>query len=766
MPNRLMIGTAALVLASAYLAGAQETPQPETTSGGTVDIGGRFTTTEGDEARYERYRDLRDGVPANFFYEKVTPTWTFDFKATDIGYRDQHYELNFENKRVKLNAFFDQTPLNYAYYSRTPYDCTQGNCSLDVGLRTQVQDGNAVGVPQNVGDLVTGSIYNSIANPFDLQSRRDTIGAELRISATNNFDFIFGVNSYKRTGNMPWGASFSFPIGVEVPLEIDNRETELSAAVEWASHQGMFHFGYQHAKFNQNIPTFQWDNPMRATDYCNYAAAPVPGACYDPRGYINANGAAYGRLASPPSNSLDTVNWMGMVKLPGRTTANGSFSVGMNHQDATLIPWTTNTSINTPAVWAAFPELAALPRDTAQMRVNYATGTMNMRSRAIKNVTLTARYRFNSRNDFTREFEATEYVRLDAVPEETGGPSEPFNLNRNSFDVNAAFTAIPYSTLRVGYGFYQLEHGVRTTQGWQDNTVRISYDIVGTSWLTLRAQYENTKRDTINLSEEAIEETGSQPALRFYDDAARNRNQGTIMLSLTPVSTVGIDFTLSSGKDDYPGADSAQEFGLLDDKNTSWALSANYAPSGTVNVGAEYGRETYKTIQESRNASPAPNPTWYDPLRNWTLTNDETVNYVNVYVDLIRALTNTDIRFNYDYTDSDQSFMHSGPRITSLTAEGQFIPLPNVLNKWQQATIDVRYYVSKKLGFGLFYMYEKLDVEDYSAIDSAGPQTLPVPELGAQTDTARIDWLGGLTTGYAPRSYKGQTGIVRVFYEF
>ena len=92
MRNRLMIGTAALLLASATFAGAQDKPQPSSTatpSSGTIDIGGRFTSTDGDEARYERYRDLRDGANVNLLYGKETENWTFDIKAKNIGYRDQ-----------------------------------------------------------------------------------------------------------------------------------------------------------------------------------------------------------------------------------------------------------------------------------------------------------------------------------------------------------------------------------------------------------------------------------------------------------------------------------------------------------------------------------------------------------------------------------------------------------------------------------------------------------------------------------------------------
>jgi hypothetical protein len=400
------------------------------------------------------------------------------------------------------------------------------------------------------------------------------------------------------------------------------------------------------------------------------------------------------------------------------------------------------------------------------MRVNYTTGTANVTSRAIRNLTLTARYRFNSRNDFTRPFHAVEYVRFDAVPEETGGVSEPFNINRNTLDLSAAFTGLPYGTLRAGYVYDQYEHGIRTTQGWKDDTAKVSYDLVGTQWLTLRAQYEHTKRRTINFSEEILAEMAMQPAARFYDEANRDRDRITAMIDVTPASSVGLNFTLFHGKDDYEGADAELEFGLLDNENTGWTAGVNYAPSTRVNVGADYGRETYTALQESRNANPAPDPTWTDPNRNWSLDHEEKVNTFTAYLNLVKAFANTDIRASYDLMDSDQSYVHGGPRIASLSAANQFVPFPNVTDKWQRATIDVAYSFSKRLGIGASYWYEKFDVEDFATINTAGPQNLPRPELGAQTDTARIDWLGSITTGYAVRPYTGQTVFLRLFYLF
>jgi hypothetical protein len=763
MRNRLSIGTAALLLASATVAWAQDTPQNQASgsSSGSIDVGGRGTSASGDEARYERYRDLRSGANVNLLFNKETDNWTFNVKAQNIGYRDGRYVATFNSRRVKFTVLFDETPLNYSYDSRSPYNCTAGSCTLDSTLRSEVQAKTAIGVPQSVAQLGPGSIYDSIANPVNLQSRRDTFTANARISATDNLDFLFGVNTYKRSGNMPEGAGFAFNVATELPVVIDNRETELSVGVEWASHQGMFHVGYQHSKFDQNIPSFTFDNPYRATDYSG-----TPGTGYDPEGFVDGNGPAYGRMSQPPSNSVDTVNWLGMVKLPGHTTANASFAMAANRQDEALIPWTTNSVIESATTLAAYPGLAALPRDTADMSVNYANGTMNVSSRPNQYLSVTARYRFNSRTDLTPPFDGSTNVALDAVPETGGAVTEALNISQNTFDVDASLTPVPYSAIRVGYGFAKWQQTSLSSDGWKDNTARVSFDTVGNQYITLRAKFEHVERRSEGLDVNDILASGDQPALRFFDEASRNTNRGTFVVELMPVSTIGINFSLVAGKDDYQGADATQLFGLLNNTNTTYAVGVEATPNAKVNFGADYGRETYNALQESRNANPAPDPTWTDPSRNWNLTNGETDNNFTLYLNLVKALAKTDIRFAYDYSDSNQDFLFGGPRIDSLTAIGQFIPLPNVTNKWQHATIDLRYALSKKIGIGVSYMYEKLDVADFATIDTAGPATLPLAQLGTQTNTPRIDWLGTITTGYGNRPYTGQTAIVRVFYMF
>src|SRR5712671_6818702 len=55
---------------------------------GTIDFGFRAGAVDGDVARYERFRDLRNGAFSRIRFGKDTGTYTFSVGADNIGYRD------------------------------------------------------------------------------------------------------------------------------------------------------------------------------------------------------------------------------------------------------------------------------------------------------------------------------------------------------------------------------------------------------------------------------------------------------------------------------------------------------------------------------------------------------------------------------------------------------------------------------------------------------------------------------------------------------
>ena len=91
MRNRIAVTTVALLAASFGMAQAQtpptKPPVPTTPSVGLFDVGYRGTSTDGDAARYERYRDLRSDLSSLFTMNKNTERYRFSALAQNIGDR-------------------------------------------------------------------------------------------------------------------------------------------------------------------------------------------------------------------------------------------------------------------------------------------------------------------------------------------------------------------------------------------------------------------------------------------------------------------------------------------------------------------------------------------------------------------------------------------------------------------------------------------------------------------------------------------------------
>jgi MtrB/PioB family decaheme-associated outer membrane protein len=769
----MIAATAALLLASASLALAQGQPaqgqaaQPPAAAAapsgwtGTFDVGFRGNSIDGDEARFERYRDMRNGANVNFQFGRQTDRWALEVGARNVGYRDGSYHVTYRNSRLRVNLLFDQLPLNYGYYTRTPWTINEGETvtmTLPDDYQARAQANYQLGIPTTAATMANGSIYSAIANPFDVQSRRDTIGVGLAYELNESLEAEVGVRSHSRTGNMPMGAAFAFTNAAELAVPLDDRTTDVEAGLQWASDRGMFRVGWEGSWYKNEFHDLLWDNPLRLTDY-NQNRTTVTG--FDPNGYNNQNGAALGRMPLAPDNTMQVVSALGMAKLTRTTSVNGNVALIWMNQDDTIIPWTTNPVVANPAVYALFPGLTQLPRSTAEAEVRASNVGLNLRSRPHRLVNLSARYRYASHDNRTPVWDATNNVRFDAVPEDVPGfETEPYKITNNKLDLDASFSVLPRTSLRVGYGYGKMSKTYLVWRDLTDNTVRASVDTIGTEYLTLRAQVERTWRRGDNFHAEALANAGAQPASRLFDDAERTRTRATVMAVFTPLPILDITGSIMTGKDDYD--DPQQQFGLLESTNTGWGLGVNVSPNEMVSFGADFAREKYGTFQRSRNANPAPDPSWTDANRNWEMDNDQDTNNLGLYLDLNRALARTDIRFGYDYTDSGNVFDYGGPRIAGLSAANQFIALPTIDFKWHRATFDVRYHINEQVGVGAGYWFEKFEENnDWATIDSLGPQGIR-PETGA----ARIDWLGALTTGYGVRPYQAHTGFLRVFYTF
>ena len=791
--------TAAALLVASIEARAQTPPTkpepPAVPSLGELDLGYRGGDISGDEARFERYRDLRAGATSFFQVRRQVEKYRFEASASNVGYRDQRYAGEYTDGKLTVGGLFDSIPLNYIYDA--PLIWTNegdGRFTLPIALRRAVEgptnavgDGTAVGTPCAPGlgpttcnattaalAIANRSIYNSIISPGDIAVKRELFGVKVGYIATPALGFNADFSSTGRTGSMPWNASFAFNNTTQLPAPIDQRNNEVRLGTEWVNPKGMIRVDYWGSYFTNDIQTLTWDNPIRATNYDTGLAVP-----FDASAYSNGNGAAFGQAALWPSNTLNSFGLTGMLKTIPKTTVNGNVQLTYMRQNESLLPWSVNSSITSPATLALYPGLRALPRTSAEASVNGLNALVNASSRPTRYLTLQARYRYNQHDNNTPSFDGRTYVTFDGavrtftddpVTPHVEGLSEYFHITRKNFDANATFRLADYGSFRVGYANELFDREGRGFSEVSDNQLRLAYDAQLFEKLSVRASLDSSRRrgDGYILSGIDYESgpAGTQPGLRYYDEADRDRTRGAVILTANPIDTVGVFVQFATTRDTFLGDGSIpagrEQFGLLSQDSDAIVGGIDITPNEMVHFGASFGRDEFAALQKSRNANPPPDPSWIDPARNWTLDNNEVVKTYMAYLDLLGlADAKADIRLSYEFNDSDNAFTYGGPRIPVLEAAGGFVPLPNVVNEWNRFTADVKYYFTPKVGVGLGYWFDKLDVSDWNTIDSNGPVGFT-----AATGQPRIDWLGGLLTGYGNRPYEGSRVFARLLYRF
>ena len=382
--TRLLLVTSLLVAPAVAQAQQPSSPSPapavdaQAESSNFIDFIGRGTifATGSDEARFERYRDLRDGGTLDAFrWGKETDSRRYTVHADHIGYRDQRYSASYNDfGKLKVAFEWNQVPLFYSKSTATLYsETTPGVLLMDDTIQTGLQN-KTLTLPAAVGQ----------AQPFDLRVQRDTLSLNLTYSATRNLDLNLLVKNTTRSGNQPWAGTFGFSDAVELAVPVDTRTTELGTSLEWTNSRGLARVGYDGSFFRNNVSTLVWDNPLRIAD--SPTAGPVQG-----------------RMDLWPNSNMNAVNATGVVNLPRRSQVMAYVSVGDWRQNDPLIPFTINSALSAPS----------LDRATADAKAIVTATTFSFTSKPTDALWVSARYRLYDFDNRTPVFHVSNTVSYD-----------------------------------------------------------------------------------------------------------------------------------------------------------------------------------------------------------------------------------------------------------------------------------------------------------------------------------------------------------------
>jgi len=649
-----------------------------------IDIGIRGTVfgTDSDHARFQRYRDVRDGGTLDRLrLYKDTDAYRYNLQADHVGYRDQRFSASYMNYgKVKASFEWNQIPLFYSQDTRTLFDqSTPGQLTLADSVQSGIQNKT----------LTLANALNG-ASVFDLRTRRDVANVALTYSATPNVDFNLTFKNTQKAGGYPWGGSFGIggAIATELPVPVDHRTTDFGSYLEYANDRGYARFGYDGSFFRNNVTTLVWDNPSRITD------SPTLGP-------------AQGRMALWPNTEMNTVSAAGGLNLPGRSHATAFLSLSSLTNNNPLLPYTINTALVSPALDRATSDVSA--RVTA---MNYA-----FTSRPVTMFWFSARYRQYEFDNRTVPFKTGNSVNYDTAIVALNAESEPFGSIRHTFDADASFTPVMYVGFRAGYTREDVDRTYRIVEKTTEDIARASVDLTGLSWLTVRGVFEHSKRTGSAVNGLELLAIGEQPLLRQFDISDRNQDRFNAIVQITPASQFSVNASAGVGSQEYPNS----YFGLRNNDNHVYSVGFDFVPSDKVSLGASYGYEKYTALQASRTANPLtantvaflndPTQQFNDPRRDWTDDSADRVRTINASMDLLKVLPKTDIKFAYDYSHAESTYTYGLAANTVIAAPVQLDP---VMNELQRGTIDGRYFISRRLAVGLVYWYDKYKVDDFA----------------------------------------------------
>ena len=749
MRVRVLVSTAALLLASS-VARAQygmAPSQPFMTPAnpaifGQIDFGGRITSIDGDEARYQRYRDLRDGV---FFdltgLHKETGTLVLDASARNVGWKDQRYQVTLERPgTLRFRFLYDQTPMFISRDTRTPYDPLPGDDgagSATLALPDTLQAAIQANPNTNFRPLIEAAADSRY---FDSRIRRDTLGFDVRYSLGAVDATVAYANTGKK-GDIPFGAYLQIPI--EVPLPIDSQANDVRTSIEWANAKGLLRAGWDGSWYDNQAAEFVWDNPQRAVN--------------------TSSASSQGRMAEWPSNNMFSFNVSGAYRLPSRTSINGVFAFGRWNQDATILPFTINP-VNAG--------LVPLPRDTAQAKADTSTVVLNFVSQPSRHFDVSARYRFYDFDNKTPEFVLArasglpDRVTADGAAGVWSDPSigkigpEPLGYRRNYLDLDAGLLGVTNTTFRVGYSRYSADTHYRVYEKVGEDTFRAGADVVGNQYVSFRSVYEHSQRRGHDFDPLSLERPEEQPGMRHYDVASRDRDRFTAVATVTPLATLAVNALVAWTKDNYLNDETAavDRFGLQDYTSKTYTAGLELAPRDGLGAGLSFSIEDYDGVQQSRTAAPNVPGQMEDPTRNWTLDEGNKAWSVMASLDLLSGIEKTELRLAYNYSNYRGTYGFRLPADTTLATP---VPLPDITSTEARATVDLRYFITRRVALGVVYWYDSYDVSDFSlSPDVVSGVAQPAVEEG-QTGT-----VNALLLNYFYRPFTAHTAWLRLTYAF
>jgi MtrB/PioB family decaheme-associated outer membrane protein len=540
-------------------AAAAQAPVLGGTAYGDIELGARLflkRPAATELARFEEYRDLREGliVPAlRGWFDTDDGRGRIELLARYPGQDDENLLLRVQ----RLGSFTLELERD-----RTPHVFTTNGRLLGTFAER--------GVLTLPSPRPAPAAYD--AAPFlpavSTQWKQDR--AALRFAPSASLSSFVQYSRTEKRGDRPMGMAFGSPGAnhreILEPIEHTVQSVRIAPALRRARYQ--LQATYDYSSFENALPAVLADNPLVAVDQ--------PTA-----------GAARGRSALAPSNQAHTVGLQGALTLPLRGRISTAMSYGWRSQTEPVLPYTSNTAINTSSLT---PLPADIGGDVRTLLLRVAGS-----ARPLRSVSVGARFRHFELDDRTPIVQLAGRVTADRSLSTAAIESHRYPYTRQTAGADVRWRISRPLALQLDYGFDEWKRDTHSREvgQTQEHTPRLTVDFTPLSWLSLHSTYLRSERRGNGYEENAASQL---PLIRKHDLADRDRERLDVAAHVSPWHTVSLGASHSFGNNDYNDS----RYGRSSDRNRATGLTAAWQPVDRISLDASYMSETFRVRQQSR----------------------------------------------------------------------------------------------------------------------------------------------------------------------
>jgi len=636
-----------------------EEQQEQNKFSGEISAQGTLTHVNGNEAKFNEYGDVRNGLYGDVKIKYDDDKYYVDFYSRNMLYDTQSYDLEGGKwGAYKFNINYSEIPHNFTYDAQTFYS----------GAGT-----NNLTYPTHTPSTNTGTW-----NTFDYSTKRKDYSAGFKLDVLKPFFLDFSAAIDERKGIYPIGAAGTNPGGIslELPAPIDYKTNSINLLAGYVRNPLFISLGYFYSNFTDSDTSLNFRNPA-----------------------TNNTASVTDTYSLPPDNQFYKINLKGALKLP----LNSKFNVDLATADAKSDAVLRNSYVD-DIVGGLRNITLSTPFFNGEVITNNIATSVTSKPLSFLDAKLFLKY-----DD--RENKSDVITITDATQTPATFTNTLFNYRRVKYGTELGFQ-LPANFYFLGaYNHSTISREREDIPDNRDDLFSAELRWKGFDFLTARVGYERLDR---RADFQLTDPTDIETFIRRFDAAGKSRNTYKANLDFFPADNFSISLGYKHRDTNYPDT----VLGLTGDRGDEFLIDVDYLINKRIRLFGSFDYEYVRQDQFQRQTTGTVDPS-LPPVPaafNWTAAQkDENYSYA-AGAEIFIVPEKLTLLLQYSYLQADGSvdytyLLGANPLPAGRTQDN--IDLSNWDGyKLSYFCIKLTYNVTKALSVAAGYAFEKYDYND------------------------------------------------------